>query len=127
MSVTRGIFDSFGFAVSGIREAIQSEPNFKIHLGIAGFTFVLAYFLKFTILEWLLLTSVISFVLVLELINTSLEAIVDLVSPEVRVKAKIAKDVAAASVLIASTFATAAGILLFLPKILALVLGFYNW
>ncbi|KKR38065.1 hypothetical protein A2210_01875 [Candidatus Woesebacteria bacterium RIFOXYA1_FULL_40_18] len=124
MSTQRGILESFGFAVAGIREAIQNEPNFKIHLGIAVLTLVLAYFLKFTILEWLLLTSVISFVLVLELVNTSLEAIVDLVSPEIRVKAKLAKDVAAASVLIASTFATAAGILLFLPKILNLVLGF---
>jgi diacylglycerol kinase len=57
-------------------------------------------------------------VLILELINTAIEAIVDMVSPEIQEKAKIAKDVSAGAVLVASIAAVFIGGLIFLPKIL---------
>ena len=81
---------------------------------------MLAVFLNLNPVEWLVLILTISIVLILELINTSVEALVDLVSPEVKDKAKIAKDVCAAAVLISSISSVIIGGLLFLPKLLAL-------
>ena len=111
---------SFKFAFQGLRTAIKNEPNFSVQLAIATITLLLAVFLKLNTTEWLILVLVISSVLLLELVNTSIEAIVDLVSPEVKDQAKVAKDVAAAAVLISSISATIIGGFLFLPKIYTL-------
>lgn len=121
MSKFRSLPKSFNFAWQGILTALRREPNFSIHV-IAGTTaIILAAVLNFSPLEWLLLVFTISFVLVLELFNTALEAIVNLVSPEIKPQAKIAKDVSAAAVLIAAFVSILTGLALFLPKLLALL------
>lgn len=120
MSTDFRITRSFRFAFSGIKEALKSEPNLKIHFLLAFLAFVLAYILKFSSVEWAILVITIGLVWILELINTSLEAIVDLVSPEVKEKAKNAKDVAASAVLISALTSLLVGAFLFLPKILRL-------
>ncbi len=120
MSRLRPLAKSFEFAFQGVKTAIKNEPNFRIHLTFAVAALLLAILLKFNIYEWLLLLFTISFVLILELFNTTLEAIVNLVSPEIRPQAKIAKDVSAAAVLLAATASIIVGLSLFLPKILAL-------
>lgn len=120
MSTDFRITRSFKFAFAGIKEALENEPNLKIHFLLAFLAFLLAYLLKFSSVEWAILALTIGLVLVLELVNTSLEAIVDLVSPEVKEKARVAKDVAAAGVLISAIVATLIGAFLFLPKILDL-------
>ena len=111
---------SFEFAFEGIKTAIKNEPNFVVQLILAVLALILAAFFKFNPFEWLILILTISLVLILELINTSVEAIVDLVSEDVKDKAKVAKDVSAAAVLIASIMSIAVGAFLFLPKILLL-------
>jgi len=113
-----GLVKSFIFAFEGLKTAVVEGRNFRIQLFIGITAFILGLVLRLSTLEWLALIVIISFVLILELINTSLEAITDIVSPEIAPKAKIAKDVAAASVLIASIASVLAGIILFLPKIL---------
>ncbi len=112
---------SFFYAFSGIKTAFKNEPNLRIHLFIGFGAIILAIFLNFTLTEWILLVFTIYFVIVLELINTVLESVVDLVSPEIQPKAKIAKDVSAAVVLIAAGTAIIVGALLFVPKILSLL------
>lgn len=107
---------SFKYAFAGIREAFQSERNMKIHLLLTILAIVLGIILKLSHIEWAVLVITIGLVLILEFINTSLEQIVDIVSPEKQEKAKIAKDVAAAGVLIASIVAVLVGIFLFVPK-----------
>ena len=79
---------------------------------------ILGIILKLSLVEWAILTITIGLVLILEFINTSLEQIVDIVSPEKQEKARIAKDVAAASVLISAIIAVLVGVFLFLPKII---------
>lgn len=110
---------SFMYAFEGIRTALKEEPNFRIHFAISFVALILAYILKLTKVEWLILLTTIFLVLVLELINTTLEALVDIVSPETHPKAKIAKDVAAAAVLLSAIFAVIVGAVLFFPKILS--------
>ena len=121
MSKTHSTFSSFSYAFSGIRLALKNEPNIRIHFIIAILVAILAYFLKFSKLEWIVLLFTIAFVLILELINTTLEAIVDMVSTGVRSKARVAKDISAAAVLISALLSLAVGAFLFLPKILPLL------
>lgn len=107
---------SFVFAFSGIREALKNEPNLRIHFLVGLLAIVLAFYFSFTSIEWIILLITICFVLMVELINTSLEALVNLVSPELKTEAKLAKDVAAAAVLISAVLSIVVGIFLFLPK-----------
>jgi len=119
MSKKLGIVSSFGFAIEGIKEAFKNEPNFRIHTFISFVVVAVAYFLKFETLEWVVLFLTISFVIVSELINTVLEKVVDIASPKISPKAKVAKDVSAAAVLISAALAVVIAVMLFLPKILA--------
>jgi diacylglycerol kinase len=109
---------SFSFAFEGIQTAFLREPHFKFHTIAAVVVLVLAAILSFSPLEWLVLVFTIALVLILELINTSLEAIVNIVSPQIQNEAKVAKDVAASAVLIASFAAFLVGLILFGPKLL---------
>ena len=109
---------SIQYAIEGIKTAFQEEPNFKIHFAIAILVLILAGFLGFSSSEWLLLLFTISFVLVVEFINTSLEDMVSLINPEVHPLAKKAKDVMAAAVLISAITSVFVGVILFLPKLL---------
>ncbi|HKC05175.1 MAG TPA: diacylglycerol kinase family protein [Patescibacteria group bacterium] len=121
MEHRHSIFKSFGFALNGLKGIILQERNFKIQLFFGLIAVILGFLLKLNVAEWLDLVIVITLVLILELVNTSIEEMVDLVSPEIREKAKVAKDVAAATVLVASTGSLVIGALLFVPKILNLL------
>ncbi len=109
---------SFGFAFEGLKTAVLQGRNFRVQIIIGALATILGFILKLNYTEWLHLVLIITIILVLELINTSIEAIVDIVSPEKQEKAKIAKDVAAATVLLASIGSVIIGVMLFLPKIL---------
>lgn len=113
---------SFRYAFSGIKTAYKNEPNLRIHTFFAVFAISLAAALGVNITEWLLLTFTIFYVITLELLNTVLEAVVNLVSPEISPYAKIAKDVAAACVLMAAFMSIIVGLVIFLPKIIELFL-----
>jgi len=118
MSKKYNLGNSFKFAFSGIKEALIKEPNFRIHIVLALSIMILAIILGLSTIDWLILLFTISFVLILELINTGLEALVDLVSPEISEKARIAKNVSAAAVLLAAILSIIVGVILFLPKII---------
>jgi len=117
MSVFHSIPKSFGYAIAGIKTAIKNEPNFRVHMmaGIAASG--LGLFLGLNTTEWAILILTIVVVVVLELINTAIEAIVNLVSPQLQEAARVAKDTSAAAVLLSALGAVAVGVFLFLPKI----------
>lgn len=117
MGIKHNTIGSFKYAFEGIVAAFKKEPNFKIHIFTTFAVSVFAYVLKFNPIEWLILLLTICLVLVLELINTAIESIVNLVSPEIKDEAKIAKDVSAAAVFLSAFLAVTVGIILFLPKI----------
>lgn len=108
---------SFGYAGSGLKEALQKEPNLQIHTAMGLAALVLGVLLGLQIYEWALLFFAIFFVFITELINTSLESIVNIVSPKIHPMAKAAKDVAAAAVLLAAFQSIIIGALLFIPRI----------
>ncbi|HTK03737.1 MAG TPA: diacylglycerol kinase family protein [Alphaproteobacteria bacterium] len=111
---------SFKFAFEGLKTEFKKGRNFRIQIACGFLVIILGLILKLETFEWLSLILIITLVLILELVNTSLEAIVDLVSPEIHPKAKIAKDVAAGAVLVAAVASVVIGAVIFLPKLLSL-------
>lgn len=115
------LLKSFYYAFTGIGTALREEPNFRIHFTFAAFAIIFAFLLNFNYIEWSLVLFAIFFVLSLELINTVMETIVDIVSPELQPKAKKAKDVAAAGVLLAAIFSVLLGFSLYFTKLINLL------
>jgi len=112
---------SFHNALVGIKTAYKSQRNFRVHIFVAIFAIIFGIFLKVSIIEWLILILTILVVLVSEMFNTAIEFTVDLFSGEYSKQAKRAKDVSAAGVLITAFFAIVIGVIIFLPKLLALI------
>jgi diacylglycerol kinase len=121
MENKHSLFKSFGFAFDGLKAAILRGRNFRIQIAIGIAACVLGTIVKLSFPEWLDLVIVITLVLILELVNTSIEALVDLISPEIQEKAKVAKDLAAATVLVASIGSLIIGMLLFLPHFISIL------
>lgn len=114
----RRIVDSFNFAIEGLTEAIRNEKHMKVHILAAIIIVILAILTNASKIEILIISISVAFVMITELINTSVEALVDLISPERHPLAKLAKDVAAGAVLIAAINALCVGYLIFYDKVL---------
>lgn len=109
---------SFGYAFSGLSYAFKSQINFKVHILILVMVGIAGFWLGLSAGEWLWVAAAAGIVLIVELLNTAIEVLVDLVSPTIHPKAKIIKDVAAAAVLMAAVTAIVIGLIIFVPKIL---------
>jgi diacylglycerol kinase (ATP) len=109
---------SFGYAWSGIRYCFQSEPNFRIHSVLAIVVLVFSIVFKISAIEWIAVCFCIAFVLVMEMFNTAIEKLCDVVHKEVHPGIKKVKDIAAGAVLVAAFFSLITGAVIFLPKII---------
>lgn len=109
---------SFKNAFSGIFWASKTQPNFIVHFVATILVLALVFILGLSNLELTILVVAIVIVLVAEMINTSIEATTDLLSPEYSEAAKIAKNVSAGMVLVAAIGAVILAILIFTPYIL---------
>lgn len=118
MSYLHTIPKSIGYAWSGVKSTFINEPNFRVHLIAACSAVATGVIVHLSPVEWALLVFTITAVVVLELVNTSIETIVNMISPEWNDAAKLAKDTAAAAVLLASFAAVLIGACLFGPKLL---------
>ena len=116
MESKHSLLKSFKFAFSGLRTAVLKGRNFRIQLGMGTLAAILGVVLKISMSEWLDLVLIVTLVLILELVNTVIETILNIVNPEISERVKIAKDVAAATVLLASIGSVIIGALLFIPK-----------
>ncbi len=117
------LLSSFRFAFAGLGYLLWSQRNAKIHVGIGLAAVALGFLLRITRSEWLALVLTIALVLAAEGVNTAVEATVDLASPEYHPMAKVAKDVAAGTVLLTAIASLIVGLIVFLPRLLALVLN----
>lgn len=107
---------SFVYAGRGIREAFTGEANMKIHLAMAVLVTVCGFVFGISLTEWLVCILCFALVIGAEMINTAIEAVVDLSSPKKHELARKAKDVAAGAVLVTAIFAALAGFIIFVPK-----------
>lgn len=112
---------SFIFAFSGIYHGFTTEKNLRFHFAASIVVIIFGIALNLRLVEWLFVIICIFGVISLELINTAIERIVDLVSPTYHPLAKQAKDVAAAAVLCFSFMAIIIGCLIFIPKIINII------
>lgn len=116
MKETKSRKKSFEFAWEGLKHAFLTQTNFQIQLCFGLLALILAYWLQFSRIEWLILIVAVGLVLTAELLNTVLEVVVDLaVKEKLLPDAKIAKDVSAAAVLLISLISVIVGLILFLP------------
>ena len=122
MSLQRRI-DSFRYALRGVVDLVRSQVNAQIHLAISAGVLLAGFWLGLSSLEWVAIVLCMALVLALEAVNTALEYLTDLVSPGQHPLAGKAKDVAAAAVLLAAIGAAVVGLIIFLPKLYALVTG----
>ncbi len=118
---SRTLLDSFNYAFSGIIYALETQRNIRLHFGMTIALLFASLFFHLNKMEVLMLFITIGFVIITEMINTAIEATIDLITKEYNPLAAIAKNVAAGAVLVASLIATVVGILIFFAKIDRLV------
>ena len=111
---------SFAFAFAGLAHLLQTQRNFGIELGVGLLALVAGALLGLERWEWVVLVLAIALVLILEAANTALEHAVTLASPGIDPRARAAKDVSAAAVLIAAVVSVVVGLLLFGPHLMRL-------
>jgi len=112
---------SFGYAGRGIRIVFGTEANMKIHIGIAVLVIVCGFGFSISIIEWIACLLCVGLVFCAEMMNTAIENVVDLASPNLHPLAGKAKDIAAGAVLICAIISVAVGLLIFVPKAWALL------
>ncbi len=107
--------DSAGYAIEGIIYAARTQRHLRYHLYTAAFVLILSYVLGLTRTDFLIIAIALILVLIAEMINTAIEYVVDLLSPEHNESARIAKDVAAGAVLISAFGALVIGYIILFP------------
>ncbi|MGO1356739.1 diacylglycerol kinase family protein [Alkalibacterium gilvum] len=121
-SKNRKYRDSFRYALQGVKTAFKEERNMRTHVLVGMCIFILSLFLDLSRNEWLWLLLVSYLVFVMELLNTVVENVVDLVTETYHPIAKKVKDMAAAAVLVTASLAALIGIIILLPKILKILI-----
>jgi len=111
---------SFKNAFAGIFWAVRTQPNFRVHLGLSLFALVLGTILKITYIEMTIIIFTIILGLTCEMINTSIEAMTDLITTQHHENAKIAKDVSAGMMLTSAIGAVGVAVFIFVPHLLNL-------
>ncbi len=103
-------------AINGICYGFRTERHLQYHLFAAVTVFIIGFISELSLLKWMVLVLLVAAIFSAELMNTAIEAVVDLVSPDEHPLAKVAKDTAAGAVLVLSIGAVLIAILLFLSE-----------
>ncbi len=107
---------SFGYAINGIKAVFGKEANMNIHLIMTALVIICGVLFSINTTEWMLCIICFGVVISLEMINSAIENLVDLVSPEKNKLAGRTKDIAAGAVLIAAICTAIVGLIIFVPK-----------
>ena len=105
------IIQAFRYAFEGIGYSLRTQRNMRIHFVVGVLVLIAGFFLRLQALEWVALLVCIALVIGSELLNTAIEATVDLASPEKQPLAKIAKDSSAAAVLVFAFLSALVGVI----------------
>lgn len=114
---TRHLLESFNCAFEGIIHAFRTQRNMRLHFLAASLVLILSLWIPLQKIEVMVLFFTIALVLLAEMFNTAIEAAIDLITQEYHPLAKVAKNVAAGAVLIASINALVVGYLIFYPRL----------
>jgi diacylglycerol kinase len=117
----KGLGATFRYALQGFAHTIRTQRSMRVHIAAAVLVTLAGVAVRLERVEWAIIAICVGLVLSSELINTALEAVVDLVSPEFDPKAKVAKDAAAAAVFVFAVISVIVGALIFFTAIDRLV------
>jgi diacylglycerol kinase len=117
---------SFVYAFAGVAYAVRTQRNARVHLVIAILAIGAGLWLRISPVEWALVFVAITGVFIAEMINTVAEACVDLATQEYHPLAKIAKDVAAGTVLLNAILSIIIGLFVFGPHLFPMLLGLFH-
>ena len=111
-------FHSFTYPIKGLKYAYRNEQNLAFDIGIGLLVVIASFIFQVSLIEAAILALTIGLVLGFELINTAIEATVDLVTEDYHPLAKVAKDTSSAAVFVFAIAAVVVGLIIFLPKII---------
>ena len=111
--------ESFTYALRGMKYVLKYEKNFQTEVGFAILVVLAMAYFQVTRAEMIVLFLIIMVVLIMELLNTVMERIVDILKPRVHPYARLIKDIMAAGVLVSSFFAVIIGLIIFIPYIIS--------
>ena len=109
------LYKSFTYAFRGLFKTLREEQNLQIQSLVALVVLILGWYFKIKNGEWLVLVIVIGLVILMELINSAVERITDVLKPRLDSYVKEIKDIMAATVMLASTMAVVVGLIIFIP------------
>lgn len=112
------ILKSFKFSFEGLKYAYTHEQSLTLHLIVMAIVILCGILCEATIMQWVIILVMGALILVVELINTSIEAVVDMVTQEFHPLAKVAKDTASAAEFVACLIALCMWLYVFIPKII---------
>jgi diacylglycerol kinase len=121
MKPQQSLLKSFANAFVGMGYFFANDRNGKIHLAITLIVLAAGLAFQISAIEWILILLCIALVIGLEMLNTALEKLCDMVEPNHHATIKVIKDVSAAAVVLASIISVIIGIIIFLPKALLLL------
>lgn len=116
---------TFRYALEGIRYTFRTQMNMKVHVITSLAVIAAGVVLRISRVDWLFIATACALVMAAELFNTAVEAVVDMVSPQVHPLAKAAKDTAAGAVLLAVVFAVIVGAAVFYRPLCTLFTGWF--
>lgn len=109
--------NSFKYAFNGLIDTYRTEQSVWIYIPVSLLVILAGFLLKISTFEWLIIILILGIILSLELINTALEAVVDLATEKYHPLAKKAKDTVSAAVLVFAITSIIIGLIIFIPKI----------
>lgn len=109
---------SFKNAFNGLIWSLKTQPNYKIHLSLSLLALTLSYWLRISYSELLIIIFLITVGLVIETINTAIEAATDAIDTKIREDIRITKDVSAAAMLIYAVGASIIALMIFIPRLI---------
>jgi diacylglycerol kinase len=110
---------SFGHALRGWWHVVRTQRNAWIHVAITAIIVLVSIWVRLDVRDWAVIVLTVAVVFISEFLNTAVEVVVDLASPQVHPLAKVAKDVAAGAVLISAAAAVVIGLLILGPPLWA--------
>ena len=114
------LIKSFTYALRGLFKTFHEEQNLQIQTISAIIAVVLGWLFRISQQDWLALILAVGLVLILEIVNSAVERVTDVLKPRINTYVKEIKDIMAAAVMLASITALAVGLVIFIPRIFAL-------
>ena len=111
------LFKSFRYAIKGMAKTLREEQNLHIQFIVAIFVVVLGAYFSLTGMEWIALILVIGLVIIMEVVNSAIERVTDVLKPRLNTYVKEIKDIMAAAVMLASIMAVLVGLIVFIPYV----------